>query len=222
MKKSLLILTAVVVSMGAYAQKVYNFSETAVWGDGSTAIVFEAPATIDGLTINASASGAITIDTNNKSIDNYSFTQRLKLGGAGSVEARNISFAVSEPSQITVYGMASSSSATGRNLIVSDGTSEVYNHEMLGSAIEKHVFDYAGTGTLYFYSSSGGLNFYAIIVAQSTPSGVSVVDDTKVVESVNYFNVLGKKVLPDTKGLVVVKTAYTDGTHSVVKAFRAE
>lgn len=54
----------------------------------------------------------LTIDSNSKSFGDVKFTQRLKLGGAGSKENRTITFNISSATDVIVYAMSSSSSAS--------------------------------------------------------------------------------------------------------------
>jgi hypothetical protein len=168
MKKNVLFIVMAFIAINLSAQKFWNFSD-AIW----EAKDYTEQTVIDGLSINPSSSGVIAIDGNNKSIDGYSFTKRLKLGGTGTpvADGRNISFEVTGPSKIIVYGMASSAGATDRSLIIHDGTTELYRELLLGDAIYKHEYDYAGGATtLYLYSSTSGLNFYGIKVeGGSTP-----------------------------------------------------
>lgn len=168
MKKNVLILVMALVAVNLSAQKFWNFSDD-IW----EAKDYTEQTVIDGLSINPSADGVIAIDGNGKSIDGYSFTKRLKLGGAGTPVAggRNISFEVTGPCKITIYGMASSAAATDRSLIINDGTNEVHRELLLGDAIYKQECDYTGgAATLYVYSSTSGLNFYGIKVdGGSTP-----------------------------------------------------
>ena len=217
MKKLLLTTLALVavLCVNAQTEKFYNFSD---WD----AADYSAVTVVDGLIINASAAGVISIDANNKSIDGYSFTKRIKLGGGGEAISggRNIAFEVTGAVQITVYGMASSASATDRRLIISNGTDVLYSEIMLGDPIGKHEYSYTGgAATLYLLSSSSGLNFYGIKIVQS-PASVNNPSDVKEVLSTRTFDVLGKEVPADTKGLVFVKTTYKDGTTGAQKIYR--
>ena len=64
---------------------------------------------------------------------------------------------------ITVYGMAGNSTATDRPLVISDGTTELFNEVILGDALQKKVYDYSGgAGNLYIYSGNSGINLYVI------------------------------------------------------------
>ncbi|VBB48430.1 putative Pectate disaccharide-lyase [uncultured Paludibacter sp.] len=218
MKKILLIASLLLANtLLISAQKVWNFSETTLF----SAQTFTTTTTIDGLTIVASADKTIVIDGNNKSIDDYSFTQRLKLGGSGTVDIRNVNFAIPTGDwTITVYGMGSSSGVQ-RTLVVSDGTSEISTFVNDGTAIGKASINYTNTSesTLYMYSLSSGFNIYLIKYEDASLSRTEDVSDSKQVVDVQYFDVLGKKINSDSKGLVIKKITYEDGTAGVVKTY---
>jgi hypothetical protein len=213
MKKIVLVVAMALIAINLSAQKFWNFSD-GIWNVQD----YTTPTVIDGLSINPSASGVIAIDANKKSIDGYSFTQRLKLGGAGTpaAEGRNVSFPVTGPCKVTVYGMASTGTATDRSLIIHDGTTELYSEILLGDVIYKKEYDYTGNeATLYLYSSSSGLNFYGIKV-ESGGTSLPSIEATQVVQSVEYFDLLGKKVNNShiTNAILIKKTIYTDGSSS--------
>ena len=129
--------------------------------------------TQDGLTIYANSDADVTIDGNKKSIDGVDYTQRLKLGGAGTFDdngtpsARVIAFDVAGDCTIYMALMSSSSSAI-RTVYVDanvNGTKinvATYN-DVQGESIESRTINYTGdAGTIYIYSKSGGVNFYDI------------------------------------------------------------
>lgn len=204
----------------------WNFSDDMfnALGDITTEI------TVDGLTIYGAA-GTIGIDGNNKSMDDYTFTHRIKLGGggfdAGADEAvptkRYLSFAVSGNASITIYGM-SSSSGSDRSVIVSDGEKIIGEETLLGASLTKQVITYEGPeATLYVYSRDSGINFYAIGVAHSTTSGITLPDNgNKAVQSVIYYDLTGKVVRNLPKGVFIEKTIYTDGTSSSKKIIKIQ
>ena len=75
-------------------------------------ITSETPLTSNGINAVALATSKtkLTIDSNSKSFGDVKFTQRLKLGGAGSKENRTITFNISSATDVIVYAMSSSSS----------------------------------------------------------------------------------------------------------------
>jgi hypothetical protein len=77
---------------------------------------------------------------------------------------------------------------------------------------------YTVTDLPFQVATSGGLNITKITVASA--SSVSTPGNAKEIKSVQYFNVLGKEISPETKGLVFVKTIYTNGSSEVLKLHR--
>ncbi|MFA9388439.1 MAG: hypothetical protein ACERKD_01440, partial [Prolixibacteraceae bacterium] len=134
-------------------------------------------ATVEGLSIYASADASITIDANNKSLDEMSFTSRLKLGGSakfvdGLPSARILAFPVPGNTTITVMGMSSSSSSD-RELLVSAGDSAniIGRFPALGASISKGEFSYVGAATtIYIFSPSSGVNVYYLKAEAAAPA----------------------------------------------------
>ena len=129
----------------------------------------------DCLTVKGVDTGtAVSIEANNKSIDGYSFTQRLKLGGGGNPAAetpnlptqRYLSFPVAGNAIITIYGMSSSTTNNPRTLEITNGTTEINTFvDPDGSAILKKTISYTGPATtIYLYAAANGFNIYAILV----------------------------------------------------------
>ena len=138
----------------------WNFSE-APFGE---AIEYSSETTIAGLTLIPSDK-TIKFTANNKSMDGYDFTYRLQFQGTGDPTKNAVKFAVTGACRITVYGMAGNSSATDRPLVISDGTTELFNEVILGDALQKKVYDYeGGAGNLFIYSGNSGINLYMIKV----------------------------------------------------------
>lgn len=171
MKKIFTLIAMAVMAVSANAQ-TWNFSDSQFSELGE----IKETVTIDGLTIAATADKTVVIDENKKSIDGFEFTHRAKTGGAGSADARYLSFGVPAKSTITVYGMASSSSATDRNLVIAAGNmdNKLYDAPLLGDKIYKVEQEVKEPSTVYIYSSKSGLNFYAIkVTVEGTPGPVT-------------------------------------------------
>ena len=126
--------------------------------------------TVAGLTIFANPSKTVTIDANNKTVDDMSFTNRLKLGGSGDFTendqpaGRVLSIDVKGNSMITVMAMSSSSSAD-RVLNIAAGNKDSIFQEFpaLGASLTKGEYTYMGGPTkMFFYSPSSGVNVYYI------------------------------------------------------------
>lgn len=129
----------------------------------------EAATTIGGFTIVGSADAAVTVDGNNKKSDNgLEFTQRIKLGGSGSLEVRNISFTTAGAAKITVYAMSSSGSEDRPLLLLNAEGTELARAITLGkvedSTIPVITFEVTEAGTYYLLSEKSGINIYYISV----------------------------------------------------------
>lgn len=104
----------------------------------------------------------ITVDANNKSLDGYSFTHRLKFGGEGS-ETRQLWFDVKGSCTVEIYMMSSNSTNT-RSLNVSVGVfGAVATTLPAATSIAKQTYVYDGPATtLHLYPADGGINVYGI------------------------------------------------------------
>ena len=123
------------------------------------------------------SSAAIAVDENSKTIDDFSFTKRLKLGATGSASSQNVHFKVAGRCNITVYGM-SSKSGNARTLGMTIGSTEVQTYTNDGTAIGKMEYAYSGSAAdVYLYSQSSGFNLYAIVVEGVEPEPVHLYFD---------------------------------------------
>ena len=148
---------AYVAPLTAVTDKMWTFEE---WEDGDITTT----TVIDNLEVNASNDKKITIDGNNKSIDGYTFTKRLKLGGIGSTTERNVHFKIAGSSKITVYGM-SGKSGSERTIEINIGNEAVASLVNDGNAIGKVEYTYTGEETdVFVYSANSGNNIYGIKV----------------------------------------------------------
>lgn len=204
MKKIFTLIASVIVAMSVNAQeqKVWNFSD---W----EATTFNAVTTIDGLTVMANEESTVVIDGNNKTIEGanntYKCTQRLKLGGTGSAEARNLNFEVTGPCTINV-GLISSSSSADRTLNVATGTFDnvVANLQAVGSPAQEQTYKYESNEptTVYLYSPSSGVNIYYIEVTYtSTNINNAIVEQGN--ENAPIYNLAGQRVNKDSKGVLI-------------------
>ena len=180
-------------SINAYAQTLYDFT------DWETA-TYSSTVTKNGLTVAATSEKTVTIDANSKSIDGYSFTKRLKLGGVGSTTSRYASIDIPGSGTITIYGMSSSSSeARTLNLATGTFTNVVASLTNDGKAIGSVTYEYTGEATtVYVYSAGSGVNLYGIVYQKSgssvTPSGITT---TEATEGTPYTDVTTHAVSQD-------------------------
>jgi hypothetical protein len=128
---------------------------------------------VAALTIYAHEGKTVTIDDNNKTVGEMSFTQRLKLGGSGdfnddgSPAGRVLLLELDHASAITVAAMSSSSSSD-RVLNVAAGNKDnlIGEHTALGGELTMSSFNYyGGPTTIMMYSPSSGVNVYYVKVA---------------------------------------------------------
>ena len=173
MKKSTLFLVLILLVAFCTAQtpatKEWNISTAAFNVLGS----LTKDTTLNGLKIYAKSGAEVVIDASTKTLENYSFTHRLKLGGTGSWEtntkplSRVLEFTVTVSSKITIMGMTSSSTADRLlNLAVGNRDSvKIQFPAPAGNALSKWEYNYkGGTNAIYLFSPSSGVNVYYIKV----------------------------------------------------------
>lgn len=123
-----------------------------------------------------SASAGLTIDGNNKTYEDLSFTKRLKLGGtmkvSDGVVTKGLEVVTTGAAKITVYAISSSSSST-RTLQIATLADGVLNQlsvsrDIPGDAVAKAEFTVDAAGTYYIGSTKDGINVYYIEVAPVT------------------------------------------------------
>lgn len=124
------------------------------------------------LHIVASADEKIVVDNSNKSLDGYTFTNRLKYGGEGSA-TRQLWFDVKGACTIDIYMMSSNNTNT-RTLNVCTGEyGSVATTLSAGTAIGKQSYTYSGNATtIRLYPADGGINVYGIRLTYSEGTGV--------------------------------------------------
>jgi hypothetical protein len=190
-----------------------------------------APTTVDGLTIHATEDATVVIEANDKTLDDVTYTSRLKLGGSGSFDAetgmplsRVLSFDIDGPKTISIMCLSSSSS-TERVLNVAAGTSDniLATAAAPGSPLTRTDINYTeeSATTIYLYSPSSGVNIYNIIVSDYVPTAINNPNATADLLKVEYFHISGTNMgsnwntLPN--GLYIVKKTFSDGTISTEK-----
>lgn len=153
-------------------------------GTLSVATITSETALADGISVLANSAKSVAIDANKKSVDGYSFTHRLKLSGAGSIDTRSIKIEAAGKAKITVYMMSSSSSDSrsvglyvadssvtegnvGLKLI--DGTAQTVG----GAALAKYEYTVTEAGTYYIAALSGGTNVYYVGMETTIEGGSS-------------------------------------------------
>ena len=123
------------------------------------------------------ASSKTAIDENSKTIDEIAFTKRLKLGGTGSTSSAALKFTTTGKSDITVYCASSSSTGTGRMLVLATADSIISENNEAPLSAGKLVYSDVPAGTYYLYSSNSGINIYGIKIAYETTGTPSEPDN---------------------------------------------
>ncbi|OJX91316.1 MAG: hypothetical protein BGP01_12965 [Paludibacter sp. 47-17] len=236
MKKTLLIFAfgvAAIATVSAQGQKVWTF-ESAPFEVKS----YVANTELDGLTILAASGKNVDIDANGKKNGDYSFTHRLKLGGAATVDKgtapwlpteRAVKFNVSGAGLIKIAALSSSSSAD-RRLILSNGTDSLYNfsapgtYSADGNTVPLESYQYTGgAATLYLWSPSSGVNIYLISAPALQTSveklqlqgisfnGREVINENKV--GIEVYNLLGNKIAESNANISMER--YSKGIYFV-------
>ncbi|MBN2222448.1 MAG: right-handed parallel beta-helix repeat-containing protein, partial [Vallitaleaceae bacterium] len=126
----------------------------------------------NGFTLVATADKKITVDANAKTAsDGASFSQRLKLNGAGTVSERSVHFSVSAESEVKVYAMSGSSSADRKLGLYRLDDSLVGTMQTLGASLEVTTFS-VPAGEFYLASMESGINIYEVIVTTGEPAEI--------------------------------------------------
>ena len=170
----------------AFTMILMNMPDIAVYADEATGSVLNvSEMTAEEITetkvvgdftivpaVDAEAGKGVIVEANSKSIDGFSFTQRLKLNGTGSAEKRSIAYTATGAATMTVYAMSGSGSED-RNLVLAtaDGT-QVGTQVALGASISKLTYSIPAAGTYYLYSAGSGINvYYVAVTAASSDAG---------------------------------------------------
>ncbi|MBO7202624.1 MAG: hypothetical protein J6V30_03680 [Paludibacteraceae bacterium] len=173
---------------------MWNFSDEAF----NTLSTVSSSQTINGLTITASETQNVVRDASEKSIDGISFTHRLKMSGTGAENARSLQFNVTGPCKIEMYVMSAKSTEERTVNIATGSFGNVVSSVPATTSLSKQTYEYnGGANTIYLYSASSGINFYAIKVIYPS-SDVENIDLDKTL----YYN--GVAVInPENKRIVL-------------------
>lgn len=120
----------------------------------------------ESVVILASAENTVVIEANKKELNGITITNRIKLGGAGSIDARSIKITTQGAATITIYGMSSSSSAAREVALMNSefvAIDSQYN-AVGGTSLNELTFEVSEAGTYYFACLSGGFNVYYIAI----------------------------------------------------------
>lgn len=166
MKKIFTLIATAFVTLSVNAQS-WNFSDWEVKE-------YTEPTEVNGLKINAASNKKITIDENSQTVEEVTYTKRLKFGGAGSADSRNIGFTAAGAGTLKVI-LTSANGSEDRTLGVSLGDTEIGTATAKGGVIEAATIDITGAGEVTIYSKASGINLYLV---EFTSAGGPVVIDT--------------------------------------------
>lgn len=146
----------------------WNFSN---WQAGD----ISATTTIEGLTVEATPEKKVTIDGSKKTVEGVSYTQRLKFGGSGTLEYRNVHFDVPGSCTIKIVAAHASGSGDDRTLNIAAGSfSNIVDNTTVSAGADPILYAATYKGdptTIYIYSANSGINLYAIYVESIDDGG---------------------------------------------------
>ena len=244
MKKTLLlvaVLTATSLMTFGQTNKVWNVGNDPVLFPVSSGYATGNNPTIDGLTITpggTSVTNMGVVEANAKTFTSpttsvaYTFINRFKYNGAGYSGAaatdasptvmmptqRYLSFQVGGNSTIYVIG-ASGTTGSSRNLFVTDGTALIGTVNFPDTPLSEGTITYTGPAATLFMFTNAAINMYYISATNIVVSGINTPNTSKKIVEVQNYDILGKQVSKDAKGMIVQKVTYDDGTTSTLKSF---
>ena len=213
MKKFFTLIAAVAMAASMNAQTLSFDKDYAV---GSVPATFST----NGLVLTV-------VDTNNKLVvdsnsayfgtaDSYQkFDKRLKSGGKSSSK-NNLTLTLPSDGTLKVYARTGSSSATDRNVILTQNGTELANKILLeseavsvnmGEEVAKKVYPAVSVpvkaGDVSITYPIGSINFYGFEFVAAGTTGISDIQAPKSSKDGATFNLLGQKVANDAKGIVI-------------------
>lgn len=121
----------------------------------------------------ASPSKIVTVDKNNKSIDGFSFSQRLKFRGVGTSTGCYVMITVKKNDVVTLYGMSGNSHDGPQTMQIKNVKSgQVLCPDFLtndGTVIGKGVYTHVGEdANIMIFCNSHTYNVYCIKIDHNT------------------------------------------------------
>lgn len=216
MKKFFTLIAAVAMAASVNAQ-VLTFDTD--YAAGSV------PATItsNGLVLSVvDANAKISVDANTAyfgTADSYErFAKRMKSGGKSSSK-NMLTLTLPSDGTLKVYARTGSSSATDRNVILTQNDTELANKVLLeseavsvnmmvdGVEVAKKVYPAVSVavkaGDVVITYPVGSINFYGFEFVASGTSGISNINASEAASEAATFNLLGQKVASNAKGIVI-------------------
>ena len=217
MKKFFTLIAAVAMAASMNAQTLSFDTDYAA---GSVPATFSAK----GLVLKVVDTAAkFVVDPNSAYLgtaDSYQkFDKRLKSGGKSSSK-NNLTLTLPSDGTLKVYARTGSSSATDRNVILTQDGTELINKIVLeseavtvgmvgddGNAKDTKVFPVISVpvkkGDVSITYPIGSINFYGFEFVAAGTTGISDIQAPKSSKDGATFNLLGQKVANDAKGIVI-------------------
>lgn len=215
MKKFFTLIAAVALAASVNAQ-VLTFTQK--YAKGSVPATFSA----DGLELKVvDTDGKMEVDANSQyfgtaeSYKNFSF--RLKSGGK-SLTKNNLILTVPSDGTLKVYVRTGSSSATDRNVVLTQNGTELVNKILLESEAvsvpmtvdnvtkDTKVFPVISVpvkqGDVAITYPVNSVNFYGFELVK-TSTGISSVNTTAAKKNCKTYNIAGQEVSSSAKGLII-------------------
>ena len=213
MKKFFTLIAAVAMAASMNAQTLSFDKDYAV---GSVPAIFSA----NGLRLSiVDTASKLSVDINSAyfgTADSYQkFDKRLKSGGKSSSK-NNLTLTLPSDGTLKVYARTGSSSATDRNVILTQNDAELANKILLeseavsvnmGEEVAKKVYPAVSVpvkaGDVSITYPIGSINFYGFEFVAAGTTGISDIQAPKSSKDGATFNLLGQKVANDAKGIVI-------------------
>ena len=128
-----------------------------------TAGVLTSNTKVGNFTLLATTDKPLTIESNKKSADGYSFTQRMKTGGKGEAgKCRAISFTTTGAGNVVFYALSGKSSQDRTIALVDESGATVASVAVSGSDFVKSTLAIPKAGTYNLVPTDNYVNFYFV------------------------------------------------------------
>ena len=128
-----------------------------------TAGVLTSNTKVGNFTLLATTDKPLTIESNKKSADGYSFTQRMKTGGRGEAgKCRAISFTTTGAGNVVFYALSGKSSQDRTIALVDESGATVASVAVSGSDFVKSTLAIPKAGTYNLVPTDNSVNFYFV------------------------------------------------------------
>ena len=128
-----------------------------------TAGVLTSNTKVGNFTLLATTDKPLTIESNKKSADGYSFTQRMKTGGKGEAgKCRAISFTTTGAGNVVFYALSGKSSQDRTIALVDESGASVASVAVSGSDFVKSTLAIPKAGTYNLVPTDNSVNFYFV------------------------------------------------------------